>query len=281
VPLRSRSGSLLEEQSLLSTNKDALHPNYRIPFQIGKSSMEKDMLELDTNKGHRNDFMGTMSKYVPGMSDLSEQVESTMPSIEMSAIAHSRHSSLSSAGGDGGSFGRDMGLNSSRGDEVSIDRIPPSTKGFDNSFHKRPHVSRVLSSPDVQSDQPSVPHASQNHLLNITSNEGRREPSGNLSTTSMTDAQAAGKKEARFRSSSFSEGAMSEASFIDMLKKPVLPESDAHPISGAGAESADGGQAGRGGKKKGKKGKQIDPSLLGFKVSSNRIMMGEIQRPDD
>jgi hypothetical protein len=26
------------------------------------------------------------------------------------------------AGGDGGSFGRDMGLNSSRGDEVSIDR---------------------------------------------------------------------------------------------------------------------------------------------------------------
>jgi PERQ amino acid-rich with GYF domain-containing protein len=98
VPLRSRSGSLLEEQSLLSTNKDALHPNYRIPFQIGKSSMEKDMLELDTNKGHRNDFMGTMSKYVPGMSDLSEQVESTMPSMEMPAIAHSRHSSLSSAG---------------------------------------------------------------------------------------------------------------------------------------------------------------------------------------
>ncbi|MCI30139.1 hypothetical protein A2U01_0051348 [Trifolium medium] len=74
---------------------------------------------------------------------------------------------------------------------------------------------------------------------------------------------------------------MSEASFIDMLKKPVHPEADAHPISGAGAESGDGGQAGRGGKKKGKKGKQIDPSLLGFKVSSNRIMMGEIQRPDD
>ncbi|XP_045797266.1 uncharacterized protein LOC123891435 [Trifolium pratense] len=280
VPLRSRSGSLLEDQSLLSTNKDALHPNYRIPFQIGKSSMEKDMLELDTNKGHRHDFMGTMSKFVPGMSDLSEQVESTMPSMEM-PIAHSRHSSLSSAGGDGGSFGREMGLNSSRGDEVSIDRIPPSTKGFDNAFHKRPHVSRVLSSPDVQSDQPSVPPANQNHLLNITSNEGRREPSGNLSTTNMADAQAAGKKEARFRSSSFSEGAMSEASFIDMLKKPVLPEADAHPISGAGAESTDGGQAGRGGKKKGKKGKQIDPSLLGFKVSSNRIMMGEIQRPDD
>ncbi|CAI8612102.1 unnamed protein product [Vicia faba] len=262
VPLRSRSGSLLEEQSLLSTNKDALHPNYRIPFQIGKSSMEKDL-------------------FVPGMSDLSEQVESTMPSMEMPAIAHSRHSSLSSAGGDGGSFGREMGLNSSRGDDVSSDRIPPSTKGFDHAFNKRPHVSRVLSSPDVQSDQPSTTHVNQNQLLNLTSSEGRREPSGNLSTTSLTDAQAAGKKEARFRSSSFSEGAMSEASFIDMLKKPVLPEADVHPTSGAGAESVDGGQAGRGGKKKGKKGKQIDPSLLGFKVSSNRIMMGEIQRPED
>lgn len=110
---------------------------------------------------------------------------------------------------------------------------------------------------------------------------GRREPSGNLSTaSSMSDAQASGKKEIRFRSSSFSEGA-SETSFMDMLKKPVLPEMEAHATSGAGAEASDGSQAGRSGKKKGKKGKQIDPSLLGFKVSSNRIMMGEIQRPDD
>jgi len=53
-----------------------------------------------------------------------------------------------------------------------IYRIPPSTKGFDNAFHKRPHVSRVLSSPDVQSDQPSVPHVSQNQLLNLASSEG-------------------------------------------------------------------------------------------------------------
>uniref|UniRef100_A0A2N9IEK7 Uncharacterized protein n=1 Tax=Fagus sylvatica TaxID=28930 RepID=A0A2N9IEK7_FAGSY len=31
----------------------------------------------------------------------------------------------------------------------------------------------------------------------------------------------------------------------------------------------------------GKKGRQIDPALLGFKVSSNQIMMGEIQRLED
>ncbi|XP_061339086.1 uncharacterized protein LOC133285816 [Gastrolobium bilobum] len=281
MPLRSRSGSLLEEQSLLSANKDTLHSNYRIPFRIGKSSMEKDLLELETNKGQRHEFIGTINKSVPGMSDLSEQVESTMNSMELPAIAHSRHSSLSSAGGDGGSYGREIVLNNLRVDEISSDRMPPPTKGFDNAFHKRPHVSRVLSSPDVQSDQPSVPHTNQNNLINLTSSEGRREPSGNSSISSMTDAQASGKKDIRFRSSSFSEGAMSETSFMDMLKKPVHPEVDAHAASGAGTESSDGGQAGRIGKKKGKKGKQIDPSLLGFKVSSNRIMMGEIQRPED
>lgn len=88
-------------------------------------------------------------------------------------------------------------------------------------------------------------------------------------------------KEMRFRrTSSCSDAAVSEASFIDVLKKPVLSEADAGNV--VHLESSDAGsQAGRSGKKKGKKGRQIDPALLGFKVSSNRIMMGEIQRPDD
>jgi PERQ amino acid-rich with GYF domain-containing protein len=34
-------------------------------------------------------------------------------------------------------------------------------------------------------------------------------------------------------------------------------------------------------KKKGKKGKVVDPSLLGFSVTSNRILMGEIQHVED
>lgn len=37
----------------------------------------------------------------------------------------------------------------------------------------------------------------------------------------------------------------------------------------------------RGGKKKGKKGKKVNPSVLGFNVVSNRIMMGEIQTIED
>ncbi|CAL0332670.1 unnamed protein product [Lupinus luteus] len=38
---------------------------------------------------------------------------------------------------------------------------------------------------------------------------------------------------------------------------------------------------GGGGKKKGKKGKKVSPSVLGFNVVSNRIMMGEIQKIED
>ena len=65
---------------------------------------------------------------------------------------------------------------------------------------------------------------------------------------------------------------------------------DAGYGSGYGNSSADSGwetveknKGGpEGGKKKGKKGKKaVDPSLLGFSVQSNRIMMGEIQRMDD
>lgn len=67
--------------------------------------------------------------------------------------------------------------------------------------------------------------------------------------------------------------------FMDVLKKPVHSEVDT--LNGAAQEISDGAQAGRIGKRKGKKGRQIDPALLGFKVSSNRILMGEIQRPED
>ncbi|XP_010254887.1 PREDICTED: uncharacterized protein LOC104595724 isoform X2 [Nelumbo nucifera] len=46
------------------------------------------------------------------------------------------------------------------------------------------------------------------------------------------------------------------------------------------AASLDGSTKG-GGKKKGKKGKKVSPSVLGFNVVSNRIMMGEIQTVED
>ncbi|XP_019427963.1 PREDICTED: uncharacterized protein LOC109336064 isoform X2 [Lupinus angustifolius] len=271
MPLRSRPELLMEEQSLVTASEDTVHPSHRNPLLIGKSTMEKDLLELETNNGQRHEFTGTLNKSFPGITDPSEQVDFTM---DLTVSAHSRHSLLSSTA----SHGRDMVLNNSRVDEVSSDRVPPSTKGSSNALHKRPPVSRVLSSPDALSEQLSVPHVKQNNIINLASSKGRQS-AGNPSISMMTDAQASRKNEVQFRrSSSCNEGSVSERSFIDMLKKPVHTEIDA----GTSMESSDGGaQAGRSGKKKGKKGKQIDPSLLGFKVSSNRIMMGEIQRPED
>lgn len=92
---------------------------------------------------------------------------------------------------------------------------------------------------------------------------------------------ASSRNDMRFRhASSCSDTDVSEPLFVDLLKsaKKAGPEHDAN----AGfPESQDGAHGAKSGKKKGKKGRQIDPALLGFKVSSNRILMGEIQRPED
>lgn len=96
LPIQSRSGS--EEQSFLSANNDTLHPSYRNPLLIGKSTMEKDLLELESNKSQRHGSVGTRKSSISGISGLSEQLESTMNAMEAPATAHSRHSSLCSAG---------------------------------------------------------------------------------------------------------------------------------------------------------------------------------------
>lgn len=146
----------------------------------------------------------------------------------------------------------------------SIDRLPPAiTKGSDNALHRR----RVLSSQDVLSEA----------ALSLPVKQ--RNPAATL----VSDTQASSKNDAQFRrTSSCSDASVSETSFIDMLKKPVIVEADAANRAASALESSDGGShVGRSGKKKGKKGRQIDPALLGFKVSSNRILMGEIHRLDD
>lgn len=80
-----------------------------------------------------------------------------------------------------------------------------------------------------------------------------------------------GKKDAHFRrASSGSDADVSEPSFIDMLKSNSKKPSQLEGSTVGASELLDGSQAGRSGKKKGKKGRQIDPALLGFKVTSNR-----------
>ncbi|KAL0357733.1 UNVERIFIED_CONTAM: hypothetical protein Scaly_1459000 [Sesamum calycinum] len=104
----------------------------------------------------------------------------------------------------------------------------------------------------------------------------RREPGVNTA-----NLDASGRRDAQFRrTSSCNDADVLETSFSDMLKssakKPAPQETHA-----SATESSDGMAGARNNKKKGKKGRQIDPALLGFKVTSNRIMMGEIQRIDD
>lgn len=97
----------------------------------------------------------------------------------------------------------------------------------------------------------------------------RREAGVNVEASGRRDA-------AQFRrTSSCNDADVLETSFSDMLKSSAKKPQETH------VESSEAGGGARNNKKKGKKGRQIDPALLGFKVTSNRIMMGEIQRVDD
>ncbi|KAK9272311.1 hypothetical protein L1049_002682 [Liquidambar formosana] len=281
VSLRSNFGGLVEERSFLSGTNEIRQASYVDSSLIGMSTLDNDFSELEGEKGikHGPKVKITTSRSVADVEDnLAVQEEVAMECGELPIDAPSRHTSLSSTG----SYSYEMGLDKASVEEVSNDRMPSIlSKGLDNSLLKRPPVSRALSSQDVSSELASAPFVKQkNPMGHATSDEGKRETIGIPATVHISETQASGKRDAHFRrTSSCSDATVSETSFIDMLKKPV-PEADA--VNGAALESSDGGpQVGRSGKKKGKKGRQIDPALLGFKVSSNRIMMGEIQRLED
>ncbi|WZZ45687.1 uncharacterized protein LOC106361894 [Brassica napus] len=73
----------------------------------------------------------------------------------------------------------------------------------------------------------------------------------------------------------------SKASFSEMLKNSSSSSSSSmKKVAVEPSSDPNEGNKGGGGKKKGKKGRQLDPALLGFKVTSNRLM-GEIHRADD
>ncbi|CAK7328341.1 unnamed protein product [Dovyalis caffra] len=289
LSLRSKSGALSEEPAFMSGMVDTSHVNH-VDNRFGaKSTMDKDLAELDNRYGSRG--MSAMARSVSHIEEnFVEQAETAMDFVNANSRQSSRHSSLSSAGGNGGLHGYEMGLDKSTGEEVSndrartwlhFDRIPSIlTGGLDSALYKRPPVSQALSSQDVLSDMASALHIKQNNPASLATSDGRRnEPVENVAATRGVDNQASG-KEVRFRrTSSYNDAGITETSFMDVLKKPVFTEAEA--ANAAALESSDASLAGRSGKKKGKKGRQIDPALLGFKVSSNRIMMGEIQHLDE
>ncbi|XP_011000954.1 PREDICTED: uncharacterized protein LOC105108365 isoform X3 [Populus euphratica] len=277
LSLRLKSGALTEEPAFLSGMVDTSHTNHVDNMFGDKSALDKELAELDNRYGSKG--MSAMARSVSHIEEsFVEQAETAMGF----ANAGSRHSSLSSAGGNGGLHGYEMRLDKSTGEEVSIDRMPAIlTRGVDNTLHKRPPVSQALSSKDVLSDMAFASYIKQKNRAGLaTSDERRNEPAENVAATLGGDNQISGKKEVRFRrTSSYNDAGITETSFRDVLKKPVFTEAEA--ANTAALESSDGSLGGRSGKKKGKKGRQIDPALLGFKVSSNRIMMGEILHLDE
>ncbi|EPS73608.1 hypothetical protein M569_01149, partial [Genlisea aurea] len=154
---------------------------------------------------------------------------------------------------------------------------PP--KGAENNvLLRRPPVSRAASSSqDALSEQPTFSDSSV----------GRgKSSSGNMLLLLPPEGggvRAGNPESGQFRRASSCNDAAdvleTASSFSDMLKSGG---GGGHANSKKTTESAEQQlEATRSSKKKGKKGRHIDPALLGFKVSSNRIMMGEIQRVED
>ncbi|KAK4413162.1 protein ESSENTIAL FOR POTEXVIRUS ACCUMULATION 1 [Sesamum alatum] len=210
-----------------------------------------------------------------GQEGIAEQASlASADRVEIPVNILSRQKSLDSAGfqnekiGSGDSFLED----------AAKDRLrSSSSKGPENVLLRRPPVPRPASSQEGLSELTADPVARGKSHSNIVPSDGaRREPGANAG-----NLDASGRRDAQFRrTSSCNDADVLETSFSDMLKssakKPAPPETHVSAM-----ESSDGMPGARNNKKKGKKGRQIDPALLGFKVTSNRIMMGEIQRIDD
>ncbi|KAK8710318.1 hypothetical protein V6N13_145648 [Hibiscus sabdariffa] len=280
LPLKAGSGSFVEEQSFLMGIEDPSRGSYTDASLIRKSTMDVEIAKLEA-KEKKNGMKGMIARNgsVSGSED-NGQVETALECGDLRSSFHSRHNSLSTDGSVR-LHGYEVGMDKLVGDDVSSDRSPSMPpKGLDKVSQKCPPVPRVSSSQDVVSDQNSLPSVKQNSSTSLTTQE-RQETAASLDAMRSIETQASGKRDVCFRrTSSCNDAAVSEASFIEILKKPVLRGTEA--ANSTCLEASDGvAQGGRSGKKKGKRGKQIDPALLGFKVTSNRIMMGEIQRLDD
>ncbi|KAG7598433.1 GYF domain [Arabidopsis suecica] len=171
-------------------------------------------------------------------------------------------------------------------DSLVQDELPVVTPGQQSSFNISDQYSDNLVGEDRRKDRLVVPSHGHDPVLlkrppsshSSSSHEGLLERmSDTASRTAASSYSGIDGGVRRESGAAGNKGSTSEAaSFSEMLKK-------SNSMKKVAAESSDAteGSKGGGGKKKGKKGRQIDPALLGFKVTSNRILMGEIHRADD
>ncbi|XP_057485957.1 protein ESSENTIAL FOR POTEXVIRUS ACCUMULATION 1-like isoform X2 [Actinidia eriantha] len=282
IPPRSNSGVLSEGDRFFSGIDGTSQANHSGSNTIGKSSIERELYDVDTKKqGFRNEVCMIRGPASEFQEDMIEQEGLTaIDRAEMPVNVISRHNSLGFAGGHPAFYDDKVGLSDTFTEEDARERLPSLTsKGSDNLLLKRPSISLNSSSYEGSSELASDALIRGKYPATSVPSEGGRREAGGHPTHQNPDIPPSGKKDVHSRrTSSSSDTDASEPSFIDMLKSNAKKPTQAE---GHAAAESDGTQAGRSGKKKGKKGKQIDPALLGFKVTSNRIMMGEIQRIED
>ncbi|CAH8349835.1 unnamed protein product [Eruca vesicaria subsp. sativa] len=146
--------------------------------------------------------------------------------------------------------------------------VPVGTLGKQSSFSISESYNDNLVG-EVRKDRLVVPSHGQVSVLL------KRPPSSHSS--SSHDGMLEHMSDAANRTAVGNKG--SKASFSEMLKNSN--SSSMKKVAAEPPSDPNDGNKGGGGKKKGKKGRQLDPALLGFKVTSNRILMGEIHRADD
>ncbi|XP_010460473.1 PREDICTED: uncharacterized protein LOC104741332 isoform X2 [Camelina sativa] len=246
---RNNMGSLHRNSSLLSGIIDSGLSNLNETQAISNMfAMNKDANDIKTwnNVPPKNEKMGRMMMSYEAQDRMGKQpVLTSLVQGELPVATLGQQSSFNIS---------DHYSDNSVGEDRKKDRLVVPSHGQDSVLLKRPPSS----------------HSSSSHegLLERMSDTASRTAASSYSGTEggvRRESGAAGNK-----------GSTSEASFSEMLKK-------SNSMKKVAAESSDAteGSKGGGGKKKGKKGRQIDPALLGFKVTSNRILMGEIHRADD
>jgi hypothetical protein len=282
-------GSSSGGKQVLVDDASALEINERLPlsgasFEAGPffSAASDEPLDVVSKSSGERDFFdmggGKYKSEVIKPSSETREIQTGLAAIdrvEMPTNVVTRHTPLTISGGNAGFY------NESLGDEMVNNRAQSvtSSKRPESILLKRPPVPRGSSSQEGLSELGSdAVIRMKNAPSSMLPPEGGRRDEG--------------KKETRYKRTSSMGDAdiVSEvgASFSDMLKSNNssnrLDSKKAAEMQAAAAAAAEDGQGtagGRSGKKKGKKGRQIDPALLGFKVTSNRIMMGEIQRVED
>ncbi|KAI3720448.1 hypothetical protein L6452_21366 [Arctium lappa] len=278
---RSSSGAIHEGSPFFSDVNESSQAAYTNSNMVGMSPIERGVFDVE-GKRRLLKSEGSMVKGVAA-----ETQEAIIQQCGDTALDHAempnnigRHASPA-IGGNKSLYNDKVGPPETFAE--AKDRVSSASKRSDNILLKRPPVSRASSSHEGLCELASDSTFRGKNGSSMSVPEGGRESVA----SQVSENMIGGKNDVRFRrTSSFGDVDASETtSFSDMLKsnvkKPPLP--DTHSTASASGAEGGGvdGHGGKTGKKKGRKGRQIDPALLGFKVTSNRIMMGEIQRIED